>query len=138
MIVFRLFMAVQMLLYRLTDGKTGGTFRGFKVLLLTTTGKKSGKRRTTPLGYIQDGDRYVLMGSNGGMDRHPAWYHNLTANPQVEVQVLERHMKAVASLAQGEERARLWDDFMEQNKVFRDYPKQTKRELPLVILTPVP
>jgi F420H(2)-dependent quinone reductase len=138
MFMFKLFMAFQMFMYRLTGGKNGGTFRGFKVLLLTTTGRKSGKRRTTPVGYIQDGDRYVIMGSNGGQDTHPGWYHNLKANPQVEIQVMARRMKAVASDAQGEERARLWDDFMRQNTVFADYPNQTRRELPLVILTPVP
>jgi F420H(2)-dependent quinone reductase len=138
MFMFKLFMGFQMFMYRLTGGKNGGTFRGFKVLLLTTTGNKTGKRRTTPVGYIQDGDRYVIMGSNGGSDRHPGWFHNLKANPQVEVQVMDRRMKAVASVAQGQERARLWDDFMRQNTVFADYPNQTRRELPLVILTPVP
>jgi deazaflavin-dependent oxidoreductase (nitroreductase family) len=130
-------MAVQMFLYRHTGGVLGGSMNGFRVLLLTTTGKNTGRLRTTPVGYINDGKRLVLLASNNGSDHNPDWYYNLKANPQVEVQVMANHIKAVASVATGAERTRLSHDFLQQNKAFADYPKLTKRELPLIILSPV-
>jgi proline iminopeptidase len=95
--------------YRETGGEVGHIWKeGSTVLLLTTTGRNTGKQSTTPLIYAQDGDRYVIIASHGGAPTHPGWYRNLVKNPEVEVQVGEETMFARARTAEGEERERLW------------------------------
>lgn len=120
--------------YRETDGEEGHEWRGTIVLLLTTTGRKSGEPRTMPLIYQPDGDNYVVVASKGGWEHHPAWYLNLEANPDVEVQVKADRFKARARTAEGEERARLWKLMAATWPQYDDYQKKTDREIPVVVL----
>lgn len=94
--------------FRANKGKVGGMWEGKPLLLLTTTGAKSGKRRTTPTMYLRDGDRLLIFASKGGAPTHPAWYHNLVAHPQVTVEVGSETYKATATVLKGEERDRLY------------------------------
>jgi deazaflavin-dependent oxidoreductase (nitroreductase family) len=121
--------------YRETGGKVGHIWReGSTILLLTTTGRTSGEKRTTPLIYAEDAGRYVIVASKGGAPDNPGWYKNLEKNPEVELQVKDEVFPARARVAHGEERARFWK---EANKVWRyydDYAKKTSREIPVVVL----
>src|SRR5215213_3975027 len=95
--------------YRRTDGADGGTNpTGTKVLLLTTTGRKSGKQITVPLAYFEEGDRLAIVASNGGLGDHPHWYNNLASHPNVRVKVFADEYDAVAKTATASERRRLW------------------------------
>lgn len=134
--IFRSTMAIHIFLYRLTGGRFGGEMRGFKVLLLTTTGRKSGQQRTTPLGYFDYDGNYVIAASNAGLPRNPGWYYNLKDNPQVAIQVQDQVMTAVAEEAKGELRNQLWGQLVEQAPSYAAYPKQTTREIPVIILRP--
>lgn len=105
-------------------------------LLLTTVGRKSGQRITLPLIYGKDRNHYVIVASKGGSPEHPAWYLNLVAKNQVEVQVADKKCHAVARTAQGEERKRLWDLMADVYPPYNDYQQQTSREIPVVVLEP--
>jgi deazaflavin-dependent oxidoreductase (nitroreductase family) len=122
--------------YRLTGGVIGGSFAGMPFLLLTTTGRKSGRRRTTPLQYLEDGGNMVLAASNGGNPRHPAWWLNLERNPEAEVQVRNEKRRVTAEKAEGEERERLWGLLVEMYSGYGGYQRTTNREIPVVILRP--
>jgi proline iminopeptidase len=125
--------------YRETGGQVGHRWRnGAKILLLTTTGRKTGTPRTTPLIYEEDGDSYVIVASKGGAPHHPDWYLNLDENPQVELQVLADVLPARARTAHGEERERLWHLAAEQWPAYNDYAGKTSREIPVVVLEPAP
>ena len=121
--------------YRETGGEVGHIWRGGStILLLTTTGRKSGEKRTAPLIYAQDGDRYVIVASKGGAPEHPGWYQNIEKTPEVELQVKDEVFRARARTATGEERERLW---RKANEVWPDYDayaKKTDREIPVVVL----
>jgi deazaflavin-dependent oxidoreductase (nitroreductase family) len=132
----KLFMALHVGLYRLSGGKLGGEMRGFKVLLLTTTGRKSGKTRTTPLGFFDRQGGYVIVASNSGQSTHPAWYHNLRSQPQVTVQVFDKVLPVTAEVLTGEARAQAWQQVITTAPAYADYEKQTTREIPLVLLRP--
>ncbi len=120
--------------YRATDGAEGHEWRGANVLLLTTTGRRSGEEHTTPLIYgEQDGD-YVIVASRGGAPSHPAWYLNLVADPEVELQVLADRFPARARTADSEERSRLWKLMTESWPAYNDYQAKTEREIPVVVL----
>ena len=106
-------------------------------LLLTTKGRKSGDRYIFPLFYGDTGKGYVIVASKGGAPEHPGWYRNLVADPEVEVQVGTRHVKARARTVTGEERARLWKQALEFWPPYADYQKKTEREIPVVVLEPV-
>jgi deazaflavin-dependent oxidoreductase (nitroreductase family) len=106
------------------------------MLLLTTTGRRSGKRRTTPLGYLPDGDRRILVASFGGDDRHPQWYLNLKAHPEAEIQVGSETQLVRAATATVEEKAELWPRVVELYSGYEGYQRRTTRDIPLVILTP--
>jgi deazaflavin-dependent oxidoreductase (nitroreductase family) len=123
--------------YRETGGEEGHDWKGTVTLLLTTTGRRSGEQRTTPLIYQPDGDRYVIVASQGGADEHPAWYFNLSADPAVEVQVKDDRFDATASTAEGEERARLWKLMTATWPAYDKYQTRTDRQIPVVVLTPV-
>ena len=114
----------------------GGRFAGSRLLLLTTTGRKSGRARTMPLMRIEDGDNYVVAGSVGGAPSHPGWYYNLKDNPRVMVQVGRTVENRIARIAEGEERDRLWARFIEAASRFADYEKRTDRIIPVVVLEP--
>ncbi len=121
--------------YRETAGKVGHDWReGSTVLLLTTTGRKTGDKHTTPLIYAKDGDRYVIIASKGGAPEHPGWYKNLEKTPEVELQVKDEVFRARARTATGDERARLWRKANEVWKYYDDYAKKTAREIPVVVL----
>ncbi len=122
--------------YRLTGGAIGGRMVGSRVLLLTTMGRKSGKSRTLPLFYLADGDRLVLVASNGGTARHPLWWLNLLAHPQARVQVGRRKLSMKAEQANPEERGRLWPLLTAMYPGYADYQKRAPREIPVVILSP--
>ena len=107
-------------------------------LMLTTTGRKSGEKFMFPLFYGQIGDSYIIVASKGGAPQHPKWYLNILANPEVEVQVGTRKLTARARTATGEERARLWEKALEFWPPYADYQKKTEREIPVVVLDPIP
>ena len=121
--------------YQESGGERGYDWRGAKILLLTTTGRKSGEERTTPLIHQVDGDRWVVIASKGGAPDHPEWYKNLQANPEVTIQVKDEVIPAVATTAEGEERSRLWASMAEGWPGYDDYQRNTEREIPVVVLT---
>jgi deazaflavin-dependent oxidoreductase (nitroreductase family) len=128
---------VHLFWYTITGGIFGARVSGAPVLLLTTTGRKSGRSRTTPLSFLQDGENKVIVGSNGGNDQHPAWYHNLRVNPDAEVRVGREKTRVRAEVAGDDERARLWPLVVQMYHGYDEYQKETKRQIPLVILRPV-
>ena len=114
---------------------TEGPFTGRDILLLTTVGAKTGQPRTHPLVYTRDGDRYVVIASKGGAPTHPAWYHNLRANPEVTVEVGPDTFTALATpIAGGPERRRLYDQHAAINPGFKDYEQRTSRVIPAILL----
>lgn len=120
--------------FRTKGGKGVGPF-GDKLLLLTTRGAKSGQVRTTPLVYHRDGERYVIAASMGGAPTNPSWYHNLVKHRGAEVEVGTEKFKVRATpLPEGPERDRLYNAHGENFAAFRDYPKKTKRVIPIVVL----
>ncbi len=117
-----------------SDGADGHQYYGLNTLLITTRGRKTGILRRTALIYGQDGDRYIVVASNGGSPHHPNWYLNLKANPEVQVQVGADHFTARARTATPEERPALWTMMSEIFPTYRDYQNKTEREIPVVIL----
>jgi deazaflavin-dependent oxidoreductase (nitroreductase family) len=118
-----------------TDGEEGYTWReGSKILLLTTTGRKSGTERTMPLIFGEADGSQVLVASRGGAPEHPAWYLNLEANPEVGVQVKGDVFRARARTAEGEERERLWKAMNEIWPHYDEYQTKTTRQIPVVVL----
>lgn len=125
--------------YRATRGLIGHRIPGLApMLLLDHVGAKSGTKRTTPLLYLRDGEDLVIVASKGGHPRHPAWYHNLSANPDTTVQVGARRRAVRARVARPEERRRLWPKVVAAYGGYREYQQRTGREIPLVILEPAP
>ena len=120
--------------FRANGGETFGVFKGRPLLLLTTTGAKSGESRTTPLVYSKDGDRVVIIASMGGAPKHPAWYLNLAANPGVTVELGTEKFAATASSAEGTERDRLYAQQAEMMPAFNQYEQKTTRRIPVVLL----
>jgi deazaflavin-dependent oxidoreductase (nitroreductase family) len=121
--------------YRETGGEKGHDWRqGSKILLLTTTGRKTGQPRTTPLIYENADDKYVIVASKGGAPEHPGWYENLVKEPQVELQVKDEVFPARARTAHGEERERLWKLAAQQWPDYDAYQTKTDREIPVVVL----
>ena len=121
--------------YRETGGEVGHVWKeGSSVLLLTTTGRRTGERRTVPLIYAEDGDRYVIVASKGGAPAHPGWYRNLVKTPDVELQVLDDVFPAHARTAEGEERERLWATVNEVWPHYAEYQTRTERIIPVVVL----
>ncbi len=135
--LFRSILSIYVFLYRRTGGKFGGKVRGLPVLLLTTIGRKTGKQRTTPLGYFEDNGGYVITASNAGFNTNPGWFHNVKSNLRAIIQVNERQFEVSAEIAGSEKRHQLWARLMELAPSYGDYAKRTSREIPLVILRPV-
>jgi F420H(2)-dependent quinone reductase len=137
-LVARSVLWLHVTLYRLTDRRIGGRFiAGTPILLLTTTGRRTGKLRTRPLAYVRDGDRYVLCASNGGSPHHPGWYHNLRASGRAEIQVRPEQLVVSANTADATERSQLFPRFVDMYKGYAGYEQKTSRQIPLVLLTPV-
>jgi deazaflavin-dependent oxidoreductase (nitroreductase family) len=122
--------------YRETDGKVGYLWNDVPTLLLTTTGRRSGEARTTPLIFARDGDDYLVVASMGGMPRHPWWYENLRANPEAEIQVKADRIAVTARTAGPEEKPRLWQLVRDLWPNYDEYQSRTDREIPVVVLTP--
>lgn len=117
-----------------SDGENGHIWKGVPTLLLTTTGRRSGKQRRTALIYGREGDDYVVVASKGGAQEHPEWYRNLVANPDVHVQVLDDKFDARARTATDEERASLWEVMAKIWPAYNDYQKKTERQIPVIVL----
>jgi deazaflavin-dependent oxidoreductase (nitroreductase family) len=122
--------------FRANEGKVGGPFEGAPVLLLTSTGAKSGEQRTTPVVYQPDGERMVIFASKAGAPENPAWYHNLRANPTATVEVGPDTVEVEAVITDGDERQRLFDKQKQLMPQFADYEQKTTRQIPVVALTP--
>ena len=123
--------------FRANGGKVGGQFAGSSLLLLHTTGAKSGQLRINPLVYGTDGDRLVVIASKGGAPTQPDWYHNIVANPLVTVEVGTKQFQARATIAAEPERTRLFDQMAAMMPGYAEYQRSTTRILPVIILTPV-
>ncbi len=121
--------------FRANRGKNGGPFAGRPLLLLTTTGAKSGQRRTTPMMFIPDGDRLLVIASNVGAPAHPDWYRNLVAHPEVTVEVGTETFDATAVVTQGAERDRLWTRIVELYPFFTGHQAKTTRQIPVIALS---
>jgi deazaflavin-dependent oxidoreductase (nitroreductase family) len=119
-------------MYRRTSGKLGG---GEHLLILTTHGRKTGKKRSTPVFYFRDGEHYVIIASAGGAKNDPLWWLNLKQTPEANIQIADKFLLVTARQAQGEERDRLWSIIAANYKNFIAYQKRTTRVLPIVILT---
>ncbi|MFE4366914.1 nitroreductase/quinone reductase family protein [Streptomyces sp. NPDC056835] len=122
--------------FRANGGKVGGPFEGADLLLLTTTGAKSGAEHTVPLGFVRDGELLLIVGSAGGAPRHPAWYHNLLAHPQVRVEIGTETLELIAVPAEGARRDRLFERVVSVAPGYADYQTTTSRVLPVVVLEP--
>jgi deazaflavin-dependent oxidoreductase (nitroreductase family) len=129
-----LFGAEHVRVYRETGGERGYHWRGATILLLSTTGRKSGEQHTTPLIHRVDGDEWVVVASKGGAPANPGWYENLRANPDASIQVRAQTVPVRARTAQGGERARLWELMCEVWPDYATYQTRTEREIPVVVL----
>ncbi|MEQ1888872.1 MAG: nitroreductase family deazaflavin-dependent oxidoreductase [Alphaproteobacteria bacterium] len=130
-------------LYQESGGKEGHMYDAsaaapgaapIQTLLLTTIGRKSGEKRTTPLLYGTYGDDIIIIGSKGGSDTHTGWYHNISANPAAEIQVMTEHFKVRARITAGDERAKIWAHMLTVWPSFAEYQSRTTREIPVVVL----
>ncbi len=133
----RIFFDIYIFLYRLTHGRLGGRVQGLSVLLLKTTGRKTGKERITPLGYFTENGNYVITASNAGRAKHPAWFLNLRAKPRVMVETPDRQFEAEAEVAAPETRSKLWSRLISLSPAYANYATKTTREIPLIVLHPL-
>ena len=124
--------------FRANGGKVGGGFANTPILLLHSTGAKSGQERINPLAYHKDGERFVVIASKGGAPTNPDWYYNLRANPMVEMEVGTEKLKARATIAAEPERTQLYEQREKRMPGFGEYRRKTARVIPVIILTPVP
>jgi len=135
--IAKVFTAFHETVFKATKGRVAGRVFGMPVVMLTTTGRKSGKKRTTMLtSPVQDGDKFVLVASYGGDDRHPAWYLNLRDNPVVELIGSGRSGPMKARTASPEEKAELWPKITSKYKGYAGYQTKTDRDIPVVIVEP--
>ena len=132
----KVLMSVNIFLYQLTGGRLGSKMAGQSVLLLHTTGRKSGQTHITPTNYYRDGQNYVLVASNWGKTHHPGWFYNLMDQPVTTIQVKNHSLHVKARQAAGEEYDRLWKYVTGQNDFYIRYQNKTRRKIPLMILTP--
>jgi deazaflavin-dependent oxidoreductase (nitroreductase family) len=121
--------------FRANGGKVGGPWAHTPLLLLTTIGAKSGARRTTPMGYMPDGDRLIVFASAGGTPTHPGWYHNLLAHPEVTVEVGAETFDAIAAVTKDAERDRLWIKGVELYPSLAEHQAKTTRQTPVIVLS---
>jgi F420H(2)-dependent quinone reductase len=130
-------LTVHQWLYEHSDGRIGASLGGRPMLLLRTVGRRTSQPRTSALLYVRDGDAYVVIASKGGGPQHPGWFHNLTAQPDVEIQVGRARIPVRARVAAGEERSRLWARADEVNQgQYATYQSRTSRVIPVVVLEP--
>lgn len=136
-IFFKIFTRIHIALYRLTNGLLGFRMRGMPVLLLTTRGRKTGRIWTTPVMYIQSSGYYIIAASNNGMNRHPAWFLNLQAAPEVEIEIKDQKVKAEAALVSENKYDQYWGQLTQQAPFFKEYKKSRSLPIPLVELRPL-
>jgi len=122
--------------YRVSDGRLGAKFLGWDVLLLTTTGRKSGAARSVTLNYFPNGRAFVVIASNVGADRDPLWWQNLKAHPDAQVRIGQKRVAVRAREAQDTERQLLWARIVERDASYAEYERRTKRRIPVVLLEP--
>jgi F420H(2)-dependent quinone reductase len=134
--MFKFFIAVANFVYRISGGRIGGRMNGGDVLLLTTTGRKTGKQRTHPLVYLSKESAYIVIASAAGAPKHPAWFFNVRSNPQAVIQVKDKLINVTAEVADKEKRGELWAWVVSALPSFEQYQQNTKREIPVVILHP--
>jgi deazaflavin-dependent oxidoreductase (nitroreductase family) len=135
--VVRVMSVLNTWVYRASGGQIGGRFlRGAPVCLLTTRGRRSGQPRVAPLLYLRDGENVVVVASKGGMSRHPLWYRNIEADPEVLLQIGRETTKRHARLASPDEKRRLWPKLVAMYPDYDDYQARTERDIPVVILEP--
>lgn len=132
--VIELFWRIHPKVYRWSGGRVGGSMIGLPVLLLTTTGRKSGQLRTKALTYLPQGDDFVVIASNLGDDRHPLWWLNLAADPNAQVQIAGARYPVQAREAEGDEREQLWRTVTSKTPAYDEYQAQTSRRIPVVVL----
>jgi deazaflavin-dependent oxidoreductase (nitroreductase family) len=135
-LAMKYFARAHIWVYQHTDGRIGAKLLRFPSALVTTTGRKSGRSRTTPTLYLRDGDRVILPASFGGRDANPAWYRNLKSNPEVHVQIRGEHLDLVARDATDAERKRLWPKLIDMYPPYRGYRDAADRVIPLVVCEP--
>jgi deazaflavin-dependent oxidoreductase (nitroreductase family) len=131
----QLFGAEHVRVYRETAGDRGYHWRGTTILLLTTEGRRTGEFRTTPLIHRTDGDRWVVVASKGGAPTNPGWFENLQANPEATIEVKDEKVAVRSSVAEGEERTRLWSLMAEDWPAYDEYQTKTERQIPVVVLS---
>jgi deazaflavin-dependent oxidoreductase (nitroreductase family) len=136
--VVRFLTALNVAIYRLSGGRLMNRFEGAPVCLVTMTGRKSGRKQTIALMYTPDGDRVLLVASLGGAPQHPAWYYNLKAHPEVEIQLGTARQAMLAREASPEERRSLWPKVVANYPSFDAYQKKTSREIPIFVCAPKP
>lgn len=136
-IIIRIAVWIYACLYRLTNGLIGGTIVGLPVLLLTTTGRRTGKPRTKPLCYFDDGQNLVLIASNGGSVNHPEWYLNLKNDSSVHLRIKDSEFPAVAEISDPVTRKRLWAKLIGLSPHYIKYGNRTRRQIPMILLHPV-
>lgn len=130
----RVFTFFHVLLYRLTRGKLGGRMNGLPVLLLRTVGRKTGKQRVTPLGYFVHEGNYVVTGSNAGMNSHPGWYYNLTANRRAKVQIKGDLLPISVNIVEPGQYNQLWEKLTRLAPSYDSYSRKASRKIPIMIL----
>ena len=135
--VLRVFSRMHITLYRWTGGFIGGRIFGNRMLLLTTTGRKTGQPRTTPVAYLADGDALVIVGGAAGVAKQPAWWLNLQSHPEAQIQVGRHKLRVSASKALPEEQQRLWARYPAQHALFKSMQKRVSRDIPVVMLRPL-
>jgi deazaflavin-dependent oxidoreductase (nitroreductase family) len=135
--VERIGLTAHQWIYEKTDGRIGASIGGRPMLLLRHVGRKTSQLRTSALLYVRDGDNYAVIASKGGDPKHPGWFHNLSANPDVEIQIGRDRIPVRARVAEGDERSRIWSKANEVNKGGYDvYQARTDRRIPVVVLEP--
>ena len=128
------FISCHRFVLRVSGGRLGSRLAGIEHLLLTTTGRRTGLPREHPLACFEHGGDLLVVASKGGSDQHPAWYHNLVAEPRVQVERRGRREQRLARTASAEERQALWPELVRQNRMYGTYERRTDREIPVVIL----
>ena len=132
----KLFIRLHTFFYKLTGGKFGSEMGKNKILLLSTTGRKSGREFTTPLGYFDHEDGYLIIASNGGQAKHPDWYFNVKNDPQVSLQIKDQTFNAKAQILNGETRTPVWKRIVAEAPQYGEYEGRTDRQIPVVWLRP--
>ncbi len=132
----KLFIQLHTFFYKLTGGRFGSEMGEYKILLLTTKGRQSGSEYTTPLGYFDHEDGYLIIASNGGLANHPDWYYNLKSDPQVTIQIKDQVIKAQAEILNSKNRTPIWEGIVAEAPQYGEYENKTDRLIPVVWLTP--